>query len=168
MLANRGRLLQGQSQLRGDPKELWPALKNKLWDEWTERFREIGLTKGRMYSSVVKPAAYRRETWFKDWNSPRSNITTIIRIRSGHCLTPAHLTRIGVIDSPLCGCGGLGDLPHIFFSCGDNSFNSDNLYQRLLALAILAPLNLYEVFYSTRPEVVSLLLEFLNCSRIRL
>ncbi|XP_044745335.1 uncharacterized protein LOC123307183 [Coccinella septempunctata] len=52
LLANRGRLLQGQSQLRGDPRELWPALKSRLWDEWTERFREIGMTKGRQYSSV--------------------------------------------------------------------------------------------------------------------
>ncbi|XP_044753823.1 uncharacterized protein LOC123313150 [Coccinella septempunctata] len=152
LLANRGRLLQGQSQLRGDPRELWPALKSRLWDEWTERFREIGMTKGRQYSSVVRPTSYRRETWFKFLNTPRVNITTFVRIRSGHCLTPAHLARIGVIDSPLCSCGELGDLPHILFSCGDNSSNCDNLYQSLLALGITAPLNLCEVFYSTRPE----------------
>lgn len=168
MLANRGRSLPGQSQLKGDPRELWPEYRNKLWDEWTEEFKRIGMTKGRMYASVVRPNDFRGETWYKTLSCPRSSITTIIRIRSGHCSTPAHLARIGVMDSSMCRCGEIGDLPHVFFSCSDNSHNVNELIRVLLALGFQAPLSLSEVFYSTRPEVMNLLIEFLYNSRIRL
>ena len=48
----------------------------------------------------------------------RAEQTTIFRLRTGHCGLRAHLRRIGVAASALCGCGGADETPeHVLQAC---------------------------------------------------
>ncbi|XP_030761188.1 uncharacterized protein LOC115886240 [Sitophilus oryzae] len=111
-------------------KEFYPVLKEKFWGTWLERWKEDSRQKGRLYAELIeKPYKY---SWFGTLgNISRKKITTVIRIRSGHCLTPVHLHRIRVKDDPRCQCGEEGTLNHIFFQCPLYPEQRETLYKSI-------------------------------------
>jgi len=80
-----------------------------------------------MEEGCFKPSALVQKIKYKN----RKIITTIIRMRTGHCLTKEHQFRIGVADSPFCECGTIENLNHIFFQCYINSDGVFDLYRDL-------------------------------------
>ena len=48
---------------------------------------------------------------------PRSQQTTIFRLRTGHCRLKAHLRRIGVAESAQCDCEGEQTPAHVLQTC---------------------------------------------------
>lgn len=165
-LANRGRQLLGRSGLKGDPRDFWPAYIAEIWGTWDDEYFNIGLTKGKIYAAFVRPSKYRAKPWFRNRSTSRKSITSLTRLRSGHCSIPDHLARIGVVDSPLCSCGEVGNMMHLFLSCDGNRCNVEILYEGLSSLGLSLPINIYEAIFSHREEITSLLLEFLRCSNL--
>lgn len=54
----------------------------------------------------------------KSARAQKRDLSTIIRLRIGHTLSPAHLKEIKVIPSPLCErCGENADEEHIINTC---------------------------------------------------
>ena len=90
-----------------------------LWDNWKNIYCRESRRKGIQYFSIQ--AEPRKKPWFQKINyTRRKSITVINRIRSAHCLTPAHLYKIKINDNPYCQCGETGDLNHIILGCSEN------------------------------------------------
>lgn len=94
-----------------------------LWKQYWDLTLE---TKGKWYAEVQK------EIPSKPWHhtfkhTDRKFITTISRMRLGHCLTPAHLNRLRIVSNSRCKeCYQDGaDLQHIILEC--RGFNLQRL-----------------------------------------
>nr|XP_049699873.1 uncharacterized protein LOC126055284 [Helicoverpa armigera] len=98
-------------------------INRKLWnDYWTLTLEN----KGKWYADIQKEL--RRKPWFNNCEYiNRRFITTITRMRLGHCLTPAHLNRINVYNDSRCKyCDAeVADLDHIVLKCAN--FNIQRL-----------------------------------------
>ena len=59
-------------------------------------------------------------------------------MRTGHCLIPKHLHKIGIVEISAC---ELGDLDHILFECPINGIDGSDLYTKLSTTGVPAPMN---------------------------
>ncbi|XP_044745203.1 uncharacterized protein LOC123307066 [Coccinella septempunctata] len=130
-LANEGRYAESVPDISAGPQILWSGYKKYIRDLWIRDFLDLCKYKGKIYGSYVHQGNFPRVAWYSKLDKPRRFITTILRLRSGHCLTPAHLHRIGLRESPNCDCGALGDLPHIFLSCELHKEKIELMYTKL-------------------------------------
>ncbi|XP_045482382.1 uncharacterized protein LOC123686362 [Harmonia axyridis] len=101
-LANEGRLMPNPQRLRAGPSELWPTYKKELKALWCRYFKEVSENKGINYAQKLNCRPYITEHWFRRFERPRKYISTLCRMRSGHCSSPPHLYRLRILDSPLC------------------------------------------------------------------
>ena len=71
--------------------------------------------------------------WHKDLKYLRKEVTTECRLKFGHGCYPAHLKKIGVLDTDLCDvCNVVADLePHIFLNV-QNVKQKVNFYTKSL------------------------------------
>lgn len=109
----------------------------KKRDIWKEYWIEISKVKGQWYFNIQKELPVK--PWFnkhKDIDE-RKFITIINRMRFGHCLTPAHLHRMKIVNSKECEyCGHENaDLHHLILDCQYFSL------QRLLMITELLDIN---------------------------
>lgn len=168
-LANEGRQLPRASSYRGDPRLLWPAFRQELMMEWDSEWREIGRTKGVLYTHYTIEERRTEPYWLiRERALPRKMITTMSRLRSGHCCIPTHLHKIGVVDDELCTCGSPGSLSHIFFDCSDNRPNCDTLYRELSKLGVHTPIQVYDIIFGTSQEVLQVLFDFIAASQLKM
>uniref|UniRef100_A0A8D8VF21 Uncharacterized protein n=1 Tax=Cacopsylla melanoneura TaxID=428564 RepID=A0A8D8VF21_9HEMI len=79
-----------------------------------------------------------RKAWYTKRMSRRM-ITTVVRLRSKHGRYPAHLHRMGIVDSELCECGERGELEHMILTC--NRVKGNKLMNELLPLVKTYPIN---------------------------
>ncbi|XP_044761923.1 uncharacterized protein LOC123319133 [Coccinella septempunctata] len=107
MLANQGRYKVGPPIIPGGPRELWPEFRRELKNTWIDDFYQICALKGRVYALYASRNTFLDDPWFSKINRPRRFFTVVLRLRSGHCLTPSYLHRIGLKESNLCDCGEL-------------------------------------------------------------
>ncbi|XP_048487226.1 uncharacterized protein LOC125490870 [Plutella xylostella] len=99
--------------------DLYTNLKNDKRRLWNEYYKDVSKMKGRWYAEIQKELPIK--PWYhnhKDANE-RKYITTINRLRFGHCQTPAHLHRMKITDNNKCTyCEADGaDLTHIIMRC---------------------------------------------------
>lgn len=97
---------------------------NVIWHSYYETVCE---TKGKWYASIQITPPLR--PWYnkrKDADC-RNFITTINRLRFGHCRTPAHLARLNIISNEYCDLclNEISDLEHIFMKC--QKYNMERL-----------------------------------------
>ncbi|XP_044759296.1 uncharacterized protein LOC123317016 isoform X3 [Coccinella septempunctata] len=161
-LANQGRYADTAPHIPGGPQTLWPRIKRDIRGSWIEDFLKSCISRGRIYSLYVNHHNFPLSPWFSKIDKPRRFLIAVLRLKSGHCLTPAHLHRIGVRDSPNCDCGALGDIPHIFLSCEKHVVRTKLLYDKLSVLDFPLPLNIYDAIFSTKLEVLELLMQFVR------
>lgn len=77
---------------------------------------------------------------FHNMDLKRSIITSISRLRSGHCNSKALLFRFGMVDSPMCYCGrSTKNISRIFLSCPRYEEARNKLLIRLRDLDIPFP-----------------------------
>lgn len=80
-------------------------------------------------SFIFRPLSF---LWFKKNKFNRkADISQLIRIRTSHWRTAAHLQRIAVKKDPLSRRGFLGDLNHVLFACSLVRNHSNLLLWRL-------------------------------------
>lgn len=91
------------------------------------------------------------------------------RLRLGHSSTPAHLFRIGVVDSPDCPCGeAVGTAEHIILRCGAAAAARGGLWDAIHSEGIACPPTLVGILVQAKPRIVKAILEFLDQTSWRL
>lgn len=138
------------------------------WNKFNKFWELSSMEKGR---HLFRISPYlNKKPWFHEITTRRKPITTLNRIRSGHCLSYTHLHRINVLDSANCSCGDpAGDLNHIFWECTDLEEARDELYKKLLLSGLLPPFNTpYLMTQIYKKTVVAASMAFLAKANIQL
>ncbi|KAL0820413.1 hypothetical protein ABMA28_006290 [Loxostege sticticalis] len=92
--------------------------KQQLKMLWSKYWASVNQEKGRWYADIQKSLPIK--PWYsREQCESRKYITTISRLRFGHCLVPTHLCRLKIVNNDNCPyCESpKADLDHIFFSC---------------------------------------------------
>ncbi|XP_044753620.1 uncharacterized protein LOC123313022 [Coccinella septempunctata] len=158
-------------RIRAHPREHWPTYKMKIWREWENEWHDVSRQKGRRYAHLRTKNKITPKPWFAEClRLPRKAITTINRLRSGHCCSPEHLYRMKVLDNNNCECGEQGDLDHIFFGCSNNTVNCQTLYSTLVKECKVAPLTIYDCLLDSnlKETTINTIVAFISSSHIRL
>ncbi|KAI5633769.1 reverse transcriptase (RNA-dependent DNA polymerase) domain-containing protein [Phthorimaea operculella] len=137
-------------------------LKQNMLKRWTISLESSRNVKGRWLASIAPIPSTK--AWYEKPNvyMGRNFITTICRLRIGHCRFPAHLHRLKLSDSPCCiYCSSdICDLNHLFFVCPHFSL------QRLLLIGLCQeivnpmPDNLQDLL--KHPKVYSFIFDFVE------
>lgn len=133
-----------------DYYSLYNELNRRFWKEYWDITQE---TKGRWYAGIQNELSTK--PWYLNFKYiTRRFITVISRMRLGHCLTPAHLNRMHIINNSRCHhCGAEdADLDHVILKC--SSFN----IQRLILVSELSELNDSDIENESVPRCVQELL----------
>jgi len=126
------------------------------------------INSGRQYGSVIQNDFPRFRWYFKLSFKNRRHITTVIRMRTGHCLTRWHLFKLGIGDDPFCDFGTVDNLDHIFFECRIHELSTLNLYEEFIKLGLRAPLRITTVLQHPMEKVVDTLMNFININKLNL
>ena len=141
------------------------TIKNSIWSNWTRIFQEVSTHKGYKYSllqnSPLKTPWFKNEKFIK-----RKFITYLCRMRTGHCLTPVHLHKIGIKEDPLCSCGERGDLNHITLGCNNNNNMLQNYFN--LAQGLSSPLQISDILLFPAGKTAKHLCQFLDRQNIKI
>ncbi|XP_048519348.1 uncharacterized protein LOC125503315 [Dendroctonus ponderosae] len=163
-LANIGRQLNIPKKTGLDNRDIFNKIKDNILQTFKNDWAQITRSKGSSYRSIQE--TFPKVNWFaKLPYKNRRHITTIIRMRTGHCSTNQHLYKIKVIDNPSCECGQIHSLNHIFFEC---PINNNKIYQELIKIGYTAPLNIEGILRKPKISVIELINSFLTSNNIRL
>lgn len=167
MLAKIGKDLNVPKKIDTDKQDIIPLLKEKILKEFQTSWKASLSVKGRAYADIV--GEFPTEPWYRDLQFiDRRHITTIIRMRTGHCLTAKHLCKIGIKDSPRCECGQVEDLEHMFLECPINIIPGFCMYQEFRKIGFSLPLNMNVILRKLGIKTINLILRFLNYNKIKL
>lgn len=123
-LANIGRILNVAKIMKIDVVEIGTSIRSNLKQQFKQKWTNLGLLKNYNYNKIQISFPFL----------DRRHVSTIMRMRTGHCLTGEHLHRIKIKESPLCECGEIDSLNHIFFECPINELKDLNLYKEFIKL----------------------------------
>lgn len=170
-LANHGRCNGKMLNYKGGPKLMYNIVQKRIKKDWIEELQEWGRNKGRTYTHMRnrdKEDLLEKPFSLIKYNIPRKQITTMMGPRSGHCMSPEHLYRIGVKTTPNCECGEIGSIRHIFLECTLNVHNINTLYKKLEKFKFQRPINLNEVIFTKNVELIQIINDFLEHSKIKI
>ena len=166
-LANSGRELCLPDNCGINFVDIFPIIKRRIWKSWDFMWRESIKNKGKEYGEICDSPP--RHPWFSKFNNiVKRDVTTIIRMRSGHCLVPTHLYKIGVSENSSCECGQMGDLNHVLFECPINGIDGSDLYEKLSRAGVPSPMNSRTLLANPNNKTVKLIINFLNFNNIKL
>jgi ribonuclease HI len=95
------------------------SLREVMLQRWQAEWSDPGATKGRRLYEIYPRVTYK--PWFHKFRCDKLVVSTLCRMRIGHCCTGSHLFRIGVLQSPYCDCElDFDTLDHVFFGCPIN------------------------------------------------
>lgn len=141
--------------------------KRKLSNSWSAAWQVSSKLKGAYYASIQ--TNIQRKPWFyKCPKLSKRTVSSLCRLRLGHCCSPVFLHKIHIRDHSLCECGlDEGTLDHIFFSCPKNSQSFD-LYRKLPKINIPLPTNFHSLLTHFSPKFIEILANFLNLNEIKM
>lgn len=166
-LANLGRNMNIPMNVNLDKGNFLPKFKYNIKEEWKTLWKELIKKKGSQYANITTELP--NTIWFNRFEyKNRRHLTTIIRMKSGHCLTPYHLFKINRMDNPFCECGQVGTLNHIMLECPINISNIFNLYQELAKNKIPTPISIFSLLNNINSQSLKLINKFLDIYKIKL
>lgn len=164
-LAKEGTGFNIAERIRIDTINFLPVVKAQLWDQWNQEWKASTCNTGQWYASFQFD--FPKTIWFAKFpHLGRKHITSLTRIRSGHCLMAKHKHRIGLAESPHCECGQVEDLNHIFFDCPINILPDYDIYKKLIDCKIPTPININTVLSSLNFDASIVLTTFLKKNKI--
>lgn len=164
LLARFGRL----RPLRDIPiptQDLIQSFSHNRKNRWQQQWIASSSTKGKYYFQISPNVSYK--PWFMD--APflsRFFITCIARLKFNHNLTPAHLFKINIIDSPNCVCGEIGTANHLLFSCARLQDKSNQLISDLIKLRQYPPYDLNNLLATNSNKIYTLIFNFILHNKI--
>lgn len=155
-------ILEGENLRNGlHIEECISLLEKKNKEEWSTLWREYSITKPTRYTFIQPDIP--KNFWHKDLKYSRKEITTVCRLKFGHGCYPAHLKKIGVLETDLCDvCNVAADLDHIFFECSKYQAESELLHKKLIDLKTSLPYNLCFLLAENKKSIYDVILEFLK------
>ncbi|KAL0868212.1 hypothetical protein ABMA27_007748 [Loxostege sticticalis] len=98
--------------------DLYTQMKENCRSLWKNYWMISAQNKGRWYAGIQKELPVK-PWYYKEFYISRRYITTINRLRFGHCRTPSHLHRMKIISSSACEyCHEENaDLNHLIMAC---------------------------------------------------
>lgn len=151
------------------PKDVHTKIKNETFNIWPQAWIEISQTRGQWYYEIVK--APLKKPWFLNIKYKcRKDITTVTRLRTNHCQSPAHLHKIGVFTSPQCSCGyAQGNINHLLLGCNNNKVHINNFIRSIRSLSQLdtGPFRMEDVLRHPNSHMISLInYHITNCKLV--
>lgn len=168
-LANDGRVQIPFHNIRTSYLGFPTLLKENIRNSWKDTYQDWSRSKGTTYAYYIPTPL--KKPWFQNFkNSPRKMITTISRLRSGHCLTREHLNRLHIVDDPNCECGERQTLHHIFFACNVHQHNIECFLSRLtVPKNVLLPLTIHDIIFKMLDQNnISVISQFLSACNLKL
>lgn len=166
-LANIGRILNIPKVMNIDASEIYNKIKSSLKESFKQNWLMTGLRKNYKYMSIQNMFPERK--WFSLLPFVnRRHITTIIRMRTGHCLTGEMLYKFKIADTPFCDCGQIDNLNHIFFECPINKIHMFDLYEKFSELQFPSPITIGSILAKPSVETIKLLMYFINHNKLKL
>ncbi|XP_026469998.1 uncharacterized protein LOC113373949 [Ctenocephalides felis] len=141
--------------------------KKKILEKWQEQWNRSSETKGRHYKAVNPKL--KMKPWFRKYaDENRGTIVTITRLRLNHGNFPAHLKRLGIIESESCPCGASsGTSEHIILECSIFEASRAKWLEELHSIkTLIKPFNLTSLLQNLNcyPNII----RFVNNSKIKL
>lgn len=147
------------------PQDLVTLSTSYLKESWDRMWCENGQIKGRFFFNIQKNISLK--PWFSRIDINKTSTSIIIRIRLGHNCTPAHLARIGILQSPVCECGyDVGDINHIFFACP--LYDRSNFLNSLLSSNVPFPSSVPCLLCDNDPNIYKIISDFIIQNNIKL
>lgn len=129
-LANIGRSLNIAENIKVEKSDILAIVKNKTKNKFKNEWKRED-NKGKWYTNIQENFSFK--PWYiKFPYINRRHITSIIRRRTGHCLTGEHLHKIKIKENPYCDCGQIENLDHIFFLTALSQKFTTLIYMRKL------------------------------------
>lgn len=94
----------------------------------------------------------------------------ITRLKLNHGRFPAHLHKLGILQSPSCNCDNvsIGDTNHIFLECKKNKVAISNLYTYLRNNNFPFPLNISSLLACINKDTFDAIINFIKEASIDL
>ena len=148
--------------------DIFSILKYKMLKEWQSDFNIHSQSIGKNFAFIHGNVKFK--TWFSKINRPRRFITTLSRLKFGHCSCPSHLFKIKIVASPLCSCNlnQVADVNHILFNCNNNFSNISKFISKLVELNIYPPNSFSTLYNQVSLEVIDTIIHFLDSSKLKL
>lgn len=166
-LARIGSNLQVSMKMKIHIGDITNVIQNEnqkdFWEWWKDSIKKKGTTYGKIQFSFPKKAWFNKHPYID-----RRHITTIIRMRSGHCLVGEHLYKIGVRDDPNCECGMSENINHLLFECPISKIPNFDLYEELMNLDQKIPISCQTILADMNPDIINRIMKFLQYNRIKL
>jgi hypothetical protein len=143
------------SNLIFQPADFFSVAIRNVQMEWEQSW--VSSPKGNHYKAV-NGLNIPSKPWFYKKNYSKPSVSTLCRLRIGHCVVASHLHRIGVFQSPMCECGEEPEtINHVFFNCA--SFNNHLFLTNLNKLKIPFPNSIQSLLALRRDDVNSIILK---------
>ena len=143
-----------------DATELFRILKVDVLKSWQDDWNSSMNVKGKR-TYLIKPDV-SSAPWFTKGNfDSKLFCTSITRLRIGHGLFPEHMFRMGLLETPLCNCGEVGTLEHIFFNCADLNNIRISFLKSLSKAGYQPPFNLVSILATGSLTIYKLLFRYL-------
>lgn len=166
-LANIGRNLRVPREIQLTREDFTLLMKKINSEDFRNGWQASRQEKGKWYERIQDK--FPVKAWFEAVPFiDRRHLTTIIRMRTGHCHTAEHLSRMGIGTGPSCECGQLEDLNHMLFECPINKIENLDLYKELRDSGMETPLSIVTVLRNINNRRVKLIMKFLNQNKINL
>lgn len=166
-LANVGRELNIAMDIKTAKNDIIVSYKQRIKEEFKTYWKLNYINKGKWYTQIQEEFSFR--SWFSRFSFvDRRHITTLIRMRTGHCLIGVHLHKIKIKEHPYCECGGTETLDHIFFECPIHKINNFDIYLKLSQLYELSPINIQCILANLNSNAIKMIMMFINYNKIKI
>ncbi|XP_063216388.1 uncharacterized protein LOC134527548 isoform X1 [Bacillus rossius redtenbacheri] len=152
-------ITQGVPMYPRSPQLLQPLIKAHYHSLMISQLTQLSAARSTLYHEL-------HGTTFKvishyPLSSHRHRAIISFRLRSDHNSSPAHLYKLGIIDSAGCSCGNpYADMRHILLEC-PNFVDRQKMYQDLRKLGLPFPLSYPSMLYHHPHEVCQILIDFI-------
>jgi hypothetical protein len=140
--------------------------KEILQQQWDTFWKASYRKKMTQYASI-HPSIHIRP-WHIHLSVSRFFYSTIARMKFGHCQTPAHLYRLGMIQSASCHCGHeLADLNHRLLGCIEHKEQTNLMLKQLVKLGVEMPTDIISILRKNKNEIYEHIIKFCIATNYR-
>lgn len=141
--------------------------KSDMWQKWKQRWESIADNEKNHYY-LIHPSLPNSISHISVFKVSREYSTIITRLKLNHGYFPAHLYRIGVVNSPICACDNTSaaDLNHIFFACNNHKDLTSQFLSDILKLKLELPMNITVLLATSNKEIFDIVVNFIKKANV--
>lgn len=149
-------------------QDLFTVYKESMLQGWKSRWETVRTKSTNPYYLIHYQLPNTVPHIF-DLHVNKKFATTITRMKLNHGCFPAHLHKIGLLDSPLCIYDNLvADLNHLFFECSHNQHYTTELLYKLQSINVQLPTNIVVLLATLDKDVYNIIIDFLKKTKLNI